>query len=186
MSYGIFFRNFIPGVFGIIPGSFLKKFRGIFRGKFWQIFFRNITGHRRGFPHDIIHFLPLKNPGGTCAPRLSYHGSSPEAGTGPVPVSRPFSIEKTVSKTVSDSGIIYGVIPYIISDFISGNCACADPRTYARTCMHGLLFPAGFSNRRDGVERRLRYLGLITSVYRTYVNEDDLHPDQKVPSGPSG
>ena len=111
----------------------------------------NITGHRRGFPRDIIYFLRLENPSGTCAAAVSYHGSSSEAGTGPVSVSRPFSVEKTVSKTVSDSGIIYEVIPYIISDFISGNCAYANPRTYAHTCMHGRLFPAGFSNRRDVV-----------------------------------
>ena len=36
MSYGIFFQNFIPGVYGIIPSSFLKKIRKIFREKFWQ------------------------------------------------------------------------------------------------------------------------------------------------------
>ena len=54
-----FFPNFYPRRSQNNSQWFPEKISGNFSGKVSANFLRNITGHRRGFPHDIPPFFPL-------------------------------------------------------------------------------------------------------------------------------
>lgn len=70
MSYGIFFRNFIPGVYGIIPGSFLKKFRGIFREKIPRKNYGILRYTAGDYPTTSYISSDWKIPAGHARPRF--------------------------------------------------------------------------------------------------------------------